>query len=36
MSVQKHQNAGKGCRGACCLRLDKLGVDIAETRSSTM
>ena len=28
MSVQKHQNAGEGCRGACCLRLDKLGVDI--------
>ena len=28
MSVQKHQNAGEGCTGACCLRLDKLGVDI--------
>ena len=28
MSVQKHLNAGEGCTGACCIRLDKLGVDI--------
>lgn len=28
MSVQKHQNAGSGCAGACCLKIDKLGVEI--------
>ena len=28
MSVHKHENAGPGCAGACCLRLTDLGVDI--------
>lgn len=28
MRVQKHQNAGKGCTGSCCLNINKLGVEI--------
>ena len=28
MSVHKHDNAGPGCAGACCLKLTDLGVDI--------
>ena len=28
MSVRKHENAGPGCAGACCLKLTNLGVDM--------
>ena len=28
MSVHKHQDAGPGCAGACCLKLTDLGVDM--------
>ena len=28
MSVKKHENAGPGCAGACCLKLTGLGVDM--------
>ena len=26
MSVRKHENAGSGCAGACCLKVEGLGV----------
>ncbi|NCE66374.1 metal ABC transporter ATP-binding protein [Pseudoflavonifractor sp. 524-17] len=28
MRIQKHQNAGPGCTGACCLKIEHLGVSI--------
>ena len=28
MRIQKHKDAGAGCTGACCLKIEGLGVDI--------
>ena len=30
MSVKKHENAGSGCSGACCLKVADLSVSLGE------
>ena len=30
MSIRKHQGAESGCSGACCLRVEDLGVDLGD------
>ena len=30
MSVRKHENAGSGCSGACCLKVADLSVSLGE------
>lgn len=30
MSVHRHENCGPGCAGACCLRVEDLGVDTGD------